>query len=102
MAPGSNDTFYSSSKTRDKEQNMPYTSSRVGGNSKNVQYTSSQKNNNKSNFIQGNASKPKGSRAPNYNRPKGSRAPNLIYSSRREGNPETGYSSKNQGMDDDF
>ena len=102
MAPGSNDAFYSSSKTRDKEQNMPYTSSRVGGNSKNVQYTSSQKNNNKSNFIQGNSNKPKGSRAPNYNRPKGSRAPNLTYSSKREGNPETGYSSKNQGMDDDF
>ena len=71
-------------------------------NTENVPYTSSQITNNNSKFIMGNASIPKGSRAPNYNKPKGSRAPNVNYSSRKEGNPETGYSSMKQGMDDDF
>ena len=106
MAPGSDnakDMAYSSSKTRDKEQNLAYSSARIGkNNNENVPYTSSQITNNNSKFIMGNASIPKGSRAPNYNKPKGSRATNVNYSSRKEGNPETGYSSMKQGMDDDF
>ena len=89
-------------KIRDKENNMPYTSARVGINATDVPYTSSQMLNNKDKYVQGNANKPKGSRAPNYNKPKGSRAPNVTYSSRKEGNPETGYSSFKQGSDDDL
>ena len=96
------DKPYSSSKIRDKENNMPYTSARVGINATDVPYTSSQMLNNKDKYVQGNANKPKGSRAPNYNKPKGSRAPNVTYSSRKEGNPETGYSSFKQGSDDDL
>ena len=93
---------YSSSKNRDKELNMPYSSTRIGVNGKDQPYTSSQMLNNKDIFTQNNAIRPKGSRAPNYNKPKGSRAPNVTYSSRKEGNPEVGYSSHKQGYDDDF
>ena len=69
------------------------------GDSTNAGY-SSQMANSKDKYIKGNSNKPKGSRAPNYNKPKGSRAPNVSYSSRRDGNPEVGYSSYKQGQDD--
>ena len=93
---------YSSSKIRDKELNMPYSSTRLGVNAKDIPYTSSQMSNNNDNYIQNNTIRPKGSRAPNYNKPKGSRFPNVTYSSRKEGNPEVGYSSNKQGFDDNF
>ena len=96
------DKPYSSSKIREKENNMTYTSTRMGINSNDVPYTSSQMLNNKDKYIQENVNKPKGSRAPNYNKPKGSRAPKLTFSSRKEGNPETGYSSYKQGYDDEL
>ena len=94
------DVPYSSSKTRDKEQNVTYSSARIGKNDNDTGYSSSKFANN--NYIQGNANKPKGSRAPNYNQSKGGKAKNVTYSSRKEGNPEVGYSSNKQGMDNDF
>ena len=94
----SRDMPYSSNKIREKEKNTTYSSARVGLNAKDDPYSSSQINND----ILGNAAKPKGSRAPNINRPKGSRTPNVTYSSRKDGNPESGYSSNKQGIDDDF
>ena len=96
------DMAYSSSKTRDKEQNISYSSARIGiNNNEDVTYTSSKMGKNNK-YLNANTSNPKGSRAPKYNKPKGSRAPNVKYSSRKDGNPETGYSSMKQGMDDDF
>ena len=95
------DMPYSSNKIREKEKNVSYSSARVGMKGKDIPY-SSQKVNNQDNYLQGNFSRPKGSRAPNFNKPKGSRAPNTTYSSRKDGNPEKGYSSSKQGMDDDF
>ena len=86
----------------EKENNITYTSTRMGMNSNDVPYASSQMLNNKDKYIQENVNKPKGSRAPNYNKPKGSRAPKFTYSSRKEGNPETGYSSYKQGYDDEL
>ena len=105
MAPVSEhvkDIPYSSSKIRDKEQNIPYSSARIGiKNNENVPYTSSKIGNNNK-YLSANSSNPKGSRAPKYNKPKGSRAPNVSYSSRKDGNPEAGYSSVKQGRDDDL
>ena len=95
------DIPYSSSKTRDKEQNVSYSSAKIGKNNNDTAYSSSKIANN-NNYIQGNASKPKGSRAPNYNQSKGGKTKNVTYSSRKEGNPEVGYSSNKQGMDNDF
>ena len=92
---------YTSSKMGNNNENLSYTSSKMGNNNENVPYTSSKMGNNNK-YLTGNSSYPKGSRAPNYNKPKGSRAPNVNYSSRKDGNPETGYSSVKQGMDDDF
>ena len=119
MAPISDDIKdipYSSSKINDKEKNISYSSARIGtNNNKNITYTSSKMGNNNENvsytsskmgnnnkYLTGNSSYPKGSRAPKYSKPKGSREPNVNYSSRKDGNPETGYSSVKQGMDDDF
>ena len=109
-APGTNDVFYSSSKIRNKELNAPYTSSKIGNQFKEKPYSSSKIRDKEQNMqysstrVGGNSNyiQPKGSRAPNYTRPKGSRAPNIKYSSRKDGNPEVGYSSHKQGMDDNF
>ena len=92
---------YSSSKINDKEKNVSYSSAKVGINPKEVSYSSSRIGNNNY-YKKDNSNIPKGSRAPNYNKPKGSRAPNVNYSSRKHGNPETGYSSYKQGLDDDL
>ena len=96
------DIPYSSSKIRDKEKNVSYSSARIGVNNNDTTYSNSKLANSKDNYMQGNASKPKGSRAPNYNQSKGGKNKNVTYSSRKEGNPEVGYSSHKQGMDDDF